>query len=583
MAEDDAGRRYGFESKLWAEAHAVLADTVFRRSPVLSKLLHYLVGETAAGRADTLKSYAVAVDGLGRPENFDSASDSSARVQMVRLRKALETHYAQHAPVDEQCLYLQPGSYKVRLGRLAAAYPLLYRPLAEPPPAPVPAPQTPGENAAAGNIAPDKPEGAATAVRPNRNFLIAGLVVLAIFALCSFAWWQSGATRQSQLSPVLELMPVDSENTEQLNQAARIVSSSFANDLPRFKLARVRVIGAGEKQGEPGKQEGLYRLFSRIEENGPGNRTLFLTIGDARTETTLWSQQVPLPADNDKTPDALTALAAEINGPFGIIATNETQLRENDASGGYSCLLKYFAFMRSRELAIEEKVAACLERPVKEQRIEAMMLAVRAIFTVERTGAQGDFPAAVQTGIAFARQAVAMDANDGAANYVLARLSYFQKDCVAARYYTTRAIELNPKSPIITGNLAALAPICAHPDAAKMLDQAFLAQSPRYNEGRLLLALAAISQNQPGRIADIQDSDPPQSPYNRVNYYMTETLIAASEGRRADAARHWRAFAKLTRPENGSPDEKLRAIVVLPQARQRLVQYLAKAGAFEGV
>jgi hypothetical protein len=57
---------------------------------VLSGLLRYLIDETIAGRAATLKSFIIAVDALGRKENFDSASDSSARVQMGRLRKALE-------------------------------------------------------------------------------------------------------------------------------------------------------------------------------------------------------------------------------------------------------------------------------------------------------------------------------------------------------------------------------------------------------------------------------------------------------------------------------------------------------------
>jgi hypothetical protein len=580
MAEDDAGRRYGFESKLLAEADAVLTDNVFRRSPVLSKLLRYLVEETAAGRGDALKSYSVAVDGLGRPESFDSASDSSARVQMVRLRKALESHYAQHAPVEEQCLYLQPGSYKVRLARPAAAYPMLYRPLSDPPAVGQPASAPPIKDAVFLDRAPDKP--APRNIIGNRRHIIGGIAVFALLALGLFAWLQSGALRQTQLSPILEVMPVDRGDEEQLGQAARIVSSSFANDLPRFKLARVRIVGAGEKPGQSDRPGNLYHLFSRIEESGAGNRTLFLTIDEAQTETTLWSRQVPLPADSDKTADALTALAAEINGPFGIIAAHGSQLREDSKAGGYPCLLKYFEFMRTREISLEEKVAACLDRTIKEQRMEATIYAARAMFAIERSSARRDFPAAAQTAIAFARQAVAADPNDGSANYVLARLSYLQKDCVAARYYTTRATELNPNSPVIMGNLAALAPICAHPDAAKLLDQAFRTQSPQYNNGRLLLALAAISQNRPDRIADIQDSAPPQSRYNRVNYYLTESLIAASKGHRIDAALNWRAFASLVPPENGSPDEKLRTIVVLPNARQRLLDFLHKAGAFEG-
>ena len=131
MAENNTVLRSGFNAKLRAEADAVLSDTVFRRSPVLSKLLRYLVEETAQGRADKLKSFIVATQGLGRPDNFDPASDSSARVQMVRLRKTLENHYAQHGPADDLCIYLQPGCYIVRLAKLSTAYPMLYRPLSD--------------------------------------------------------------------------------------------------------------------------------------------------------------------------------------------------------------------------------------------------------------------------------------------------------------------------------------------------------------------------------------------------------------------------------------------------------------------
>lgn len=116
-----------------AESVAVLADPVFQRSPVLAGLLRYLIDETIAGRAGTLKSFIVAVDALGRKEDFDSASDSSARVQMGRLRKALESYYSLNRPVDTDCIYLQPGSYMVRLAPLPVAYPNLNQLMPETP------------------------------------------------------------------------------------------------------------------------------------------------------------------------------------------------------------------------------------------------------------------------------------------------------------------------------------------------------------------------------------------------------------------------------------------------------------------
>ena len=98
---------------------------MFQRSPALSGLLRYLIDETIAGRAKTLKSFIVAVDALGRKQDFDSASDSSARVQMGRLRKTLEIYYTQIASSAGGCIYLSPGSYVVHLESRARAYPKL--------------------------------------------------------------------------------------------------------------------------------------------------------------------------------------------------------------------------------------------------------------------------------------------------------------------------------------------------------------------------------------------------------------------------------------------------------------------------
>lgn len=111
------------------ECNQILKYPTFRNAPVLSRLLLFLVDETVAGHGNALKSYTVAVEGLGRAEDFDSYADSYPRVQVGRLRRALENHYAQHAPANGLCLYLQLGSYRLRLANPAAAYPNLYRPL----------------------------------------------------------------------------------------------------------------------------------------------------------------------------------------------------------------------------------------------------------------------------------------------------------------------------------------------------------------------------------------------------------------------------------------------------------------------
>lgn len=116
-----------FHADLTAEADKVLLDPQLMASPTLSRLLKWLIAETIAGRGDRIKSYTIALDGLGRSEDFDSGIDGYARVQILRLKRALESHYAQLSPINELCLYLEQGSYRVNLGAVALAYPQLHQ------------------------------------------------------------------------------------------------------------------------------------------------------------------------------------------------------------------------------------------------------------------------------------------------------------------------------------------------------------------------------------------------------------------------------------------------------------------------
>lgn len=126
---EQSNLRPGSDTAMFIETSQVLQHSLFQNSPTMTRLLIWLLHETLAGRGDSVKSYTIAVEALGRPETFDSQQDSYPRVQTGRLRKALETYYSQHGPVGDKCVYLQPGSYKLRFAELDLAYPQLYRPL----------------------------------------------------------------------------------------------------------------------------------------------------------------------------------------------------------------------------------------------------------------------------------------------------------------------------------------------------------------------------------------------------------------------------------------------------------------------
>lgn len=76
-----------------AELDWLLESGALGRSANLIKVLRYVCEETAAGRGEQIKEYSIAVEALGRRENFDPQTDTIVRVTFHTLRKRLQDIY----------------------------------------------------------------------------------------------------------------------------------------------------------------------------------------------------------------------------------------------------------------------------------------------------------------------------------------------------------------------------------------------------------------------------------------------------------------------------------------------------------
>jgi hypothetical protein len=71
----------------------ILGSSGFSQSPMLSTFLTFVVEATLGGRGDYIKAYTIAVDGLGRRNNFNPEADAIVRVHAIRVRRALKSYY----------------------------------------------------------------------------------------------------------------------------------------------------------------------------------------------------------------------------------------------------------------------------------------------------------------------------------------------------------------------------------------------------------------------------------------------------------------------------------------------------------
>jgi adenylate cyclase len=108
---DQIGAQVNAANPLRSTALKVVENKSFQRAPVMCHLLNYLVDRTIEGQS--IKSYTIAIEALGRSEQDLADADTYARVAVGRLRKALVNYFADH-PDDDQ-IYIDPGSYEVRI------------------------------------------------------------------------------------------------------------------------------------------------------------------------------------------------------------------------------------------------------------------------------------------------------------------------------------------------------------------------------------------------------------------------------------------------------------------------------------
>src|SRR5215475_9850940 len=94
-----------------AELDALLASGFLGRTNNLVRLLIFVCEKYFDGAFEEIKEYSIAVQALGRPENFDPQVDTIVRVTAHALRKRLEEYYRSigaHHPIH---ICLPPGHY----------------------------------------------------------------------------------------------------------------------------------------------------------------------------------------------------------------------------------------------------------------------------------------------------------------------------------------------------------------------------------------------------------------------------------------------------------------------------------------
>jgi len=107
--------------ELNALCQRIIGSGILGRSKNYGAMLSYLVRCSIDGNSP--KELELAIDVLGRGDDFDVSVDSAVRVYMHQLRKKLDTYYQNHQQDAQYRIVIPKGSYTLAAAPLLKAFP----------------------------------------------------------------------------------------------------------------------------------------------------------------------------------------------------------------------------------------------------------------------------------------------------------------------------------------------------------------------------------------------------------------------------------------------------------------------------
>ncbi len=108
------GHQKPSSDEIRAELSRILESAEFVASNHLAQFLRYVVDESLAGRADSIKERNVAVHALQRDSTFNPRKDPIVRIVAGRLRRALTKFYRGNEAANSVRIELPKGAYRPR-------------------------------------------------------------------------------------------------------------------------------------------------------------------------------------------------------------------------------------------------------------------------------------------------------------------------------------------------------------------------------------------------------------------------------------------------------------------------------------
>jgi len=554
------------------ELESLLDSPMFTRSPVLSRLLQFLVEHRLRGGRSSPKAYAIATEALGRSEDFDPAVDSYPRVMVGRLRSLLDRYYADTPWVHR--LRVPQGSYEVVVQYRSA-----------PPPARS-AEEVGSDDDVKAAIAPATAIGGMGA-RPRDGGFRFGrwLVVLVLLALALFTLWtlRGGSDRLFVGDPVpvplIEVSAPVAGNLPESRAAARALDGKLRDGLRRFDLVDLL---SSKAPGSTVTRTSDYRLDTSLVRTVEGNTDVTLVLNRVADQRAIWSQQLRL--TEQETPEfaAVEPLIAQLAGDYGVIVRDQVQRQPDNFSPGYPCLAQFNRMRQMRNVTNAKQVDACLRATIKANPRDPVALTALSLVRFGDWQPQRTTPAgreAFAEARALAQRSYESSPNSSAGLFAMARANFYAGNCAGGNAMGDGAVALNPYDSDMAGFLGLFKLTCGHGPAGEVLLRRSLQLDSSYpGVPAVTLAFTLSQRGEQEEARGILDNMP--SPSNmEPQYMMVRAIVQARQGQVAEARAQWQRLLAYTRqPADAAPEKVLGRFIITPIVIQRASAALRDSG-----
>lgn len=470
------------------ELERLLADSRFHATERAKKILAYVADQCFAGEVESVKAYAIALDVLDRPTRFDANSDPIVRIEVSRLRGALNNYYEAFGGELDITIHLPIGRYLTVFTRCKPNA----RPTEE---------ETQGAET---DVKPNRRESSGQPVIPRpvrrmtRYYAAGGAALLLVAAgTAGTAWLNSRPTMTERPSVTLTMISADEEHAREADTAGQYLVAA----LLRFRTLNISSPNTTATGSfSPRRQvkaaiANSYQIQMKYYADGD-DRTVWWQIVDANgggiVKSGIETAEVDGRGETMVRDELVSILAKRFASTRGVINNLEAHYGADVLGNG--CVLKAEFELDQGGHAGIQSVLPCLEQTVALLPADTDALAALSRVLIAAEGAD---PATTpfDRALTLANQAVSLDPASDRAQISLMMAQFYGGRTDAAIASGNQALALNPNNPDVLSKLAMVlfssgyqdAAVSLAEDAGKNIDAV-----PR--DARLVLALDAYSR-----------------------------------------------------------------------------------------